>query len=55
MNMKVSGSVSVEGKSILISSENKEQRWDANFNDWCGVFPHKTFMTQSWWFWRPGY
>lgn len=55
MNMEVNGNFSVENEEVEIKSSDKVKRWDANFNDWCGVLPHKTFFTQSWWFWRPGY
>jgi len=55
MNLQVDGKISLEGKPITIHSSDPTQRWDANFNDWAGILPHKTFITQSWWFWREGY
>jgi len=54
MNMEVKGHVSTSEGTIMIDSSNEVTRWDANFNDWAGIFPHKTFLIQSWWHFAHG-
>jgi len=48
MNMKANGYVKVASTKIVIDTSDKRANWGINYNDWSGILPHKTFLTQSW-------
>lgn len=48
LNLDVTGAFTIGDKKTTVDSENTP--WDASFNDWSGVFGHKSYFRSTWMF-----
>lgn len=46
MNLAVDGQFSIGQEKVKVDSQTK--RWNANFNDWSGIFAHKSYFRSTW-------